>query len=285
VKRATHWPRASRARIAALLCDIDGTITLDGRLPASAYRALEQLHDAGLLVVPVTGRPAGWCDLIARFWPVAAVVGENGAFYFRYDHAARRMTRRYVRSDAERAHDRERLEAIGADVLRQVPGARLAADQAYREADLAIDWCEDVAPLPPREVQRIVDQLHAHGLTVKVSSIHVNAWFGRYDKLTMARRLLAEQLGIDVDAERDRVAFVGDSPNDEPMFAFFPNSIAVANIAQFADSIEHRPAYVTRGAEGTGFAELARLLLAARRQPCAVSSPRKHARDSDRGRK
>ncbi len=266
MKRASLWPRASRAQVKALLCDIDGTITRDGRLPASAYRALEQLHDAGLLVIPVTGRPAGWCDLIARFWPVAAVVGENGAFYFRYDHAARRMTRRYARSDAERAHDRERLTAIGAEVLQAVPGTALAADQAYREADLAIDWCEDVPALPPREVQRIVDRLHAHGLTVKVSSIHVNAWFGRYDKLTMARRLLREQFGIDADAERERVAFVGDSPNDEPMFAYFPNSIAVANIAQFAAAIEHKPAYVTRGAEGIGFAELARLLLAARKQ-------------------
>ncbi len=275
MKRASHWPRANRAHVRTLLCDIDGTITLDGRLPAAAYRALEQLHEAGLLVIPVTGRPAGWCDLIARFWPVAAVVGENGAFYFRYDHAARRMTRRYVRSDAERAQDRERLTAIGAEVLRAVPGARLAADQVYREADLAIDWCEDVPPLPPHEVQRIVDLLHGHGLTVKVSSIHVNAWFGRYDKLTMARRLLADEFGIDADAERERVAFVGDSPNDEPMFAFFPNSIAVANIAQFADSIEHKPAYVTRGAEGAGFAELARLLLASRRPQAAVSSPRR----------
>ncbi len=97
------WPPAALARLRGLLCDIDGTITSDGRLSASAYAALEALQSAGLLVIPVTGRPAGWCDLIARFWPVAAVVGENGAFYFRYDHATHRMTRRYARSHAERA--------------------------------------------------------------------------------------------------------------------------------------------------------------------------------------
>lgn len=258
------WPAATLARLRGVLTDIDGTITSDGRLGAAAYAALEALQAAGLLVIPVTGRPAGWCDLIARFWPVAAVVGENGAFYFRYDHAARRMTRRYAHADAERAADRARLAEIGARVLRAVPGARLAADQPYREADLAIDYCEDVAALPAGEVRRIVALLEAEGLTVKVSSIHVNAWFGRYDKLTMTRRLMQEQFGVDLERSRDALAFIGDSPNDEPMFAHFPVSAAVANIAQFADSLAHRPAHVTAAAEGAGFAEFARQLLAAR---------------------
>lgn len=265
MKRLSAWPHGAVARVQALLCDIDGTITSAGRLGASAYRAMEQLQAAGLHVVPVTGRPAGWCDLIARFWPVAAVVGENGAFYFRYDHAARRMIRGWARDDTQRHDDRERLARIGAEVLAQVPGTALAADQRYREADLAIDWCEDVPPLSAAQVQRVVDLLRQQGLTVKVSSIHVNAWFGHYDKLTMTQRLMREQFGIDLDSERDRLAFVGDSPNDEPMFRFFPHSIAVANIADFAAAIEHKPAYVTRGAEGAGFAELARFILARRR--------------------
>jgi len=258
------WPSASLTRLHGVLCDIDGTITTDGRLTAAAYGALEQLLEAGLLVIPITGRPAGWCDLIARFWPVSAVVGENGAFYFRYDHGHHQMIRRYARSEAERAQDRERLRAIGAEVLRQVAGARIAADQAYRESDLAIDWCEDVAALPDAEVQRIVGLLQHHGLTVKTSSIHVNAWFGEHDKLTMTRQLLREQFGIEVDAERDRLAFVGDSPNDEPMFAFFPNSFGVANIAAFADQLTHKPAYVMTGAEGRGFAEFVQRLLTTR---------------------
>lgn len=265
MKRASAWPKPAVARVHTLLCDIDGTMTSDGRLGAAAYRAMEQLQAAGVHVVPVTGRPAGWCDLIARFWPVTAVVGENGAFYFRYDHATRRMTRAWARDDAQRAQDRALLAAIGEQVLRQVPGTALAADQRYREADLAIDWCEDVPALDQTQVQRVVDLLQGHGLTVKVSSIHVNAWFGTYDKLTMTRRLMGEQFGIELDRERDRLAFVGDSPNDEPMFRFFPNSIAVANIAEFAHLIAHPPAFVTRGAEGAGFAELARLILAKRR--------------------
>jgi hypothetical protein len=259
------FPAATLARLRGVLLDIDGTITTAGRLGAPAYGALERLRSAGLWVIPVTGRPAGWCDLIARFWPVDAVVGENGALYFRYDHGRRRMIRGFARSDAERAQDRERLRAIGEEVLRAVPGAAIAADQLYRDTDLAIDYCEDVPALPPDAVERIETLLTARGLTAKVSSIHVNAWFGTHDKLSMTRRLMREQFGVDLDAERDGFAFIGDSPNDEPMFAYFPNSFAVANIAPFVDALDHRPACVVEAEEGEGFVLFAERVLEARR--------------------
>mgnify|MGYP005810284527 FL=1 len=63
-----------------ILHDIDDTITNDGKLLAESYAALWELSRAGFKVIPVTGRPAGWCDLILRQWPVEAVIGENGAF-------------------------------------------------------------------------------------------------------------------------------------------------------------------------------------------------------------
>ena len=44
-----------------VLSDIDDTMTEDGKLPAAAYQALWDLHNAGIKVIPVTGRPAGWC--------------------------------------------------------------------------------------------------------------------------------------------------------------------------------------------------------------------------------
>ncbi len=103
--------------------------------------------------------------------------------------------------------------------------------------------------------------MQAEGMTAKVSSIHVNGWFGRYDKLTMTRTLLAEAFAIDLDAEREHFVFAGDSPNDAPMFAFFPNAIGVANVQAFADRIATLPAYVTRAEAGAGFAELADFLL------------------------
>jgi HAD superfamily hydrolase (TIGR01484 family) len=253
------------ARVRGVFADIDDTLTSDGTLTAHAYSALSALHGAGLLVVPITGRPAGWCDHIARMWPVDAVVGENGAFYFAYDRAERKLAKRFRDDDATRAANRARLAAVRDSVLREVSGAALASDQRYREADLAIDYCEDVPPLDDEAVDRIVAIMRDAGMTAKVSSIHVNGWFGEYDKLGMTRTLMRERFGVDLDAERERYAFVGDSPNDTPMFAYFPLSVGVANVRRFAARLEHAPAYVTAAESGAGFAELAARLLAARR--------------------
>lgn len=259
-----EFPLLERARLRVVMTDIDDTLTEHGRLPALSYQAMERLHEAGLIVIPVTGRPAGWCDLIARQWPVDGVVGENGALYFRYLDAEKRMLRVYTRNEATRTADRERLGRIGKEIFAEVPGAAISADQAYREADLAIDYCEDIPRLSPDAVARIVALFERHGATAKVSSIHVNGWFGRYDKLSMARRLLAEAFAIDVDATREEIVFVGNSPNDGPMFGFFPNAVGVANVLDFADSLGHKPRWVASRRGAAGFAELAEALLAAR---------------------
>ena len=257
-------PEADAARVRLVLADIDDTLTAGGRLPADAYRALEDLCNAGFIVAPITGRPAGWCDMIARFWPVAGVVGENGALYFAYDAASRTMRRVYSASVSERAANRARLEAIRERILAEVPGSAVSADQAYREADLAIDFCEDVAPLGMQAVERIKTIFEEAGAVAKISSIHVNGWFGRYDKLSMTRRFAADVAGLDIDTDNDRIVFVGDSPNDAPMFAFFSNACGVSSVRNFAGRLEAEPAYVTQGGGGIGFVEVAERLLAAR---------------------
>jgi HAD superfamily hydrolase (TIGR01484 family) len=218
-------------------------------------------------MVPVTGRPAGWCDQLARMWPVAGVVGENGALYFCLDSrpGGGRMHRRYQQDEAARADGRRRLESVRAEVLAAVPGCRVSADQAFRETDLAIDYCEDVPRLGEAEVGRIVEVFRRHRATAKVSSIHVNGWFGGYDKLAMCRTFAAEVLGVDLEAERERFVFVGDSPNDEPMFRFFPHAVGVANVRAFAARLgEALPRHITEGAGGEGFAELIDAVLAGR---------------------
>jgi hypothetical protein len=258
----TTMPDDVRRAIRFVLTDIDDTLSTHGRLTAQAYAAMERLRAAGRLVIPITGRPAGWCDHIARMWPVDAVVGENGALYMRYDNARRRLVRRFVDDEVTRRAHRERLAGIAEKIVAAVPGCALASDQRYRESDLAIDFCEDVPALPRAAVDRIVALMQAEGMTAKVSSIHVNGWFGSYDKLAMTRTLCAEVFGIDIDAERAHFAFAGDSPNDAPMFAFFPNAVGVANVREFADRIATLPAYVTQAEAGAGFAELADFLLA-----------------------
>jgi hypothetical protein len=248
-------PRAVRA----VLFDIDDTLTTAGKLTAQAYAALERLQAAGKLAVAVTGRPAGWCDHIARMWPVDAVVGENGAFYFFF--AAGRLQKRYRDPPELRARNRERLAKIAQEIVAAVPGCAIAADQAYRETDLAIDYCEDVPPLPLAAAERIATLMRRAGLHVKLSSIHVNGWFGDYDKLAMTRQLFREQFTSDLDAARDTVVYVGDSPNDAPMFEFFSKSVGVANVRRFAGALPVAPKYVTDASSGAGFAEVVAHLL------------------------
>ena len=249
--------------VTSVLLDIDDTLTTDGKLTAQAYGALERLQRAGLRVVPVTGRPAGWCDHIARMWPVDAVVGENGAFYFWY--ADSKLHRRYHDDAASRAAKRRRLESLTRNILDAVPGSAVAADQSYRETDLAIDYCEDVPALPMEAAERIATLMRGAGLTAKVSSIHVNGWFGSYDKLSMTRALFQERFRIDLDALNRQVVFTGDSPNDAPMFGFFDHSVGVANVRRFASTLAFAPKFITQAEAGEGFAELAAHLLRSRR--------------------
>jgi HAD superfamily hydrolase (TIGR01484 family) len=246
--------------ITTVLLDIDDTLTTDGRLTAQAFSALERLKLAGKRVVPVTGRPAGWCDHIARMWPVDAVVGENGAFYFLRD--AGRLHKRFHDQAAVRAQKRSRLESIAKEIISAVPGCAVASDQAYRETDLAIDYCEDVPPLRLEAAEQIAALMRAAGLTAKVSSIHVNGWFGSYDKLAMTRTLFAERFATDLEKANNTAVFAGDSPNDAPMFRFFDNSVGVANVRRFAASMPDQPEYITINASGAGFAELAEHLIA-----------------------
>lgn len=254
----------SSSDVKVLLTDIDGTLTKHGRLPANSYQAMSDLTAAGIPVIPVTGRPAGWCELIARLWPVHGVVGENGAFYFRFDGT--RMRRTFARPQKSRTEDRRRLRAIRDEVLKKVPGSAVASDQFCRLFDLAIDFSEDVPALPRPQIDRIVEIFEQHGATAKVSNIHVNGWFGSYDKLSTCQLYLKKEFRLTEVQMQKTCAFVGDSPNDEPMFEYFPNSFGVANIREFATRLKHGPSFVTRGEEADGFSEVAKRLLALKRR-------------------
>jgi HAD superfamily hydrolase (TIGR01484 family) len=256
------FSRSAAQSVHTVLTDIDDTLTHQGQLPASAYAALEALKASGLRVIPVTGRPAGWCDHIARFWPVDAVVGENGAFYMWHDKQQNKLQTRHALPLLERQNMQQRLQQVQQRVLQEVPGSAVASDQFCRWYDLAIDFCEDVPPLTQQEIDRIATLMQESGMTAKISSIHVNGWFGDWDKLTMTRTLMHELYSVDLDKEAPNILFVGDSPNDAPMFAAFPNAIGVANVLDCLERLAHQPRWVTRQPGGAGFVEMAQHLLA-----------------------
>jgi HAD superfamily hydrolase (TIGR01484 family) len=249
------------ASIRGVLFDIDDTFTLSGKLIPEAFSALWDLHRNGLILAPITGRPAGWCDHIARMWPVDSVIGENGAFYNYYDADAKKLRQRYVFSPEEMTLKRKQLEAIEHEILRRVPRARISSDQPFRLFDVAIDYTEDISPLTRNELEEICRVFSEHKAAYKVSSIHVNGWFGEYTKLTTTRLFLEERFSISWDEAKRTFLFMGDSLNDEPMFQALDMTVGVANIRNFADRMKHLPKYVTNHEGGLGFAETASIIL------------------------
>jgi hydroxymethylpyrimidine pyrophosphatase-like HAD family hydrolase len=163
-----------------------------------------------------------------------------------------------------RSANTAKLWDIAHAVLREFPGTAIASDQAYREIDVAIDFCEDVPPLQLETAQAIAERFHAAGAEAKVSSIHVNAWFGNHDKLSMSLKLLGDKFNLPHEQAKLCVAYCGDSPNDAPMYAGFPFGIGVSNIRPLAHLMKHLPAYVTEGEGGIGFAEFAAAVLKAK---------------------
>lgn len=246
------------SRVRFVCTDIDDTITKDGKLGALAYQAMWDLTDAGIKVIPVTGRPAGWCDLIARQWPVDAVVGENGAFAFYLEE--KRLKHLFHPSVAP-SNAKGRLEALRRKVLDGIPGTRIAKDQFSRMFDLAIDFREEPPDLGFEVAREIAGLCEESGAHAKISSIHVNAWYGDYTKVDMLQFYLENRWSVDVNEQKDAVVYCGDSPNDEPMFERFPLSCGVANIEPMLPLICHKPAYITEGSHGDGFAELAEIIL------------------------
>ncbi len=206
--------------------DIDDTLTSEGKLTAPAYRALWDLKEAGYTLVPLTGRPAGWCDHFARFWPIDAVVGENGAFIFLMKDN-KRIRLDPPGSDPNRSF---KIEALKTSILKRFQNAKWASDQLYRENDLAIDICEDVQPWSEFNIEALLKHCRDAGAHAKLSSIHVNAWYGNFDKKTGFKFWLQTGATATVSRELSEWIFIGDSPNDEPMFEYFKKSVGVANI-------------------------------------------------------
>jgi hypothetical protein len=252
---------ACLAGVAGVLTDIDDTLTRDGAIEAPALAALHALAGAGIPVIAITGRPAGWSEPFALAWPVAAIVAENGAVALWRQADA--LHRAFVQDAPTRAANAGRLHAVAARILAEIPGTTLARDSAGRLTDIAIDHAE-FARLDDAAIERVAALMRSAGMQATVSSIHINGWFGSHDKLSGARWILQARLQRDFDAECGRWVYVGDSTNDQLMFGHCPLSVGVANLREFAAQLHTWPSFITEGERGAGFAEVAERLLAAR---------------------
>ncbi len=258
-----HCPRPLLGALKGILTDLDGTLTTRGAIEAETYVALNELKAAGMFVAVVTGRPAGWGEMIARTFPVDACIVENGGLTFLRDRKGGLRRRFYTDDERRRVRDRRKLERIVREVIEENPGARLSLDSRYTEVDLAIDWNED-AKLSTDDADRIEAACRARGASAVRSNVHVNVWLGGFDKASACEALLVEEAKARFPRDAERFVFVGDAPNDGPLFARFPLGVGVADIKRHRKSMDALPAYVTHSKGGLGFRELAAAILVAK---------------------
>ncbi|NMM77635.1 HAD-IIB family hydrolase [Acidovorax sp. SRB_24] len=262
LRALSEWPAPAPGELLGVLTDIDDTLTTEGLVPPPVVQALADLHAAGLHVVPITGRPVGWSEPFAQAWPVDAIVAENGAVALRRN-AGGGLDRLYQQDEATRTRNFARMQQVLAEMEATVPGAVRATDSAGRETDIAIDHSE-FTHLPQAQIDQCVALMRAAGMNATVSSIHINGWFGAHNKLEGARWIVRTLFGKDLDADLERWAYIGDSTNDQLMFAHMPHSFGVANIARFVPQLAHLPRYVTPSERGDGFIELVQAILSTR---------------------
>ena len=247
------------ANLLGVLTDIDDTLTTDGVVPDHVVAAIARLKDAGLKVVPITGRPVGWSVPCASAWPVDSIVAENGAVALRRN-AQGSLDKLYQQDAEERASNFAKMQTVLEQIEATVPGAARATDSAGRECDIAVDHSE-FTNMPQAQIDQCVALMKAAGMNATVSSIHINGWFGEHNTLEGARWIVRELFDIDLDATLGQWVYIGDSTNDQLMFQHMPHSVGVANIERFVPQLKHLPRYVTTAERGDGFVQLADQLL------------------------
>ena len=248
MKSLSNMPSQSVRKIRALLFDLDGTFVSKDTIDSDAYKVLQILHASGIKTVAVTGRPAGWCDLMARWWPIDAVIGENGAFS--YSKISGKIVRKTFHKMDLLSEYQERLNSLFEKLLKKYPSLNLAADQSFRHWDIAIDIAEEVH-VSRKVVLDIVRICESEGARAAISNIHINIWFGDYNKENMSIDVL-ESYGL---TEQDSL-YIGDSPNDSPMFGRFPLSVGVSSVLDYKDIMKNLPNYITNEDGEDGFIEL-----------------------------
>jgi HAD superfamily hydrolase (TIGR01484 family) len=243
-------------RIRVLATDVDDTITTAGKIPPSTIEGLAALEKAGIVVVLVTGRPAGWAQALAGYLAgVRIAVAENGLVAF--DNLGERR-------DLGPPRGPDFLARLGENSarVRRAYGLDVTPDDAFRlfERSFVRPTSFDASALAAS--QKLVDP----DFEVMASSIHIHvrpSGWGKAEGLLAALQPIAPEACAAPD---DSILFVGDSSNDRSLFARLRRtSVGVRNVTHFLDELgEDLPAFVTESESALGFAEVVRALLSAR---------------------
>ena len=75
------------------------------------------------------------------------------------------------------------------------------------------------------DYEQIKELFEQAGAQARISSIHVNGWYGRFDKLSTSRLWAKEQLGIDLDAEREKFVQAGSGQHGRMPYFQIPDGV------------------------------------------------------------
>ncbi len=250
-------------QIRLIATDMDGTLTTQGQFTATLLQTLEQLAIAQIPVVIVTGRSAGWVSGVVEYLPVFGAIAENGGLFF-----PRKADQFWLLADiADFSKHRKALEQMFQSLQQEWPTVQESSDNRFR----LTDWTFDVTGLTPGDLQQMGDRCQANGFGFTYSTVQCHIKLPAQDKASGLLRVLHRYFP---SLSPTNLVTVGDSPNDEPLFApVFPLSVGVANVLEYRDRLTYPPAYVTQTPEGQGFCELAQYLLTTQTPAAGSPSP------------
>lgn len=140
----------------------------------------------------------------------------------------------------------------------QYPHLQPSVDNPYR----LTDWTFDIEGLSQADIEALQTACTQQQMGFTYSNVQCHLKLAQQDKATGLAKVLAQAFP---QITADEVVTVGDSPNDESLFdpARFPQSVGVANVAEYLPTLAYVPRYLTRAAAGQGFAELVAQLVTA----------------------
>ncbi len=242
---------AALQSVRLIATDMDGTLTQQEKFSPALLQILTDLNQAGIPVVIVTGRSAGWVNGLAHYLPVAGAIAENGGFY--YPGSSFHATPLPLVEIADLPAHRQQLSHMFAQLQADFPQIRESADNLFR----LTDWTFDVQGLSLSDLQQMSDACQAQGWGFTYSTVQCHIKLRQQEKANGLKTVMERYFP---QFTFDQIVTVGDSPNDASLFnpEQFPLSVGVANLKQYATQIPHLPTYMTQAAEVEGFCEVAR---------------------------
>lgn len=247
----TQVGRQALAQTRLIATDMDGTLTQNDGFRPELLMTLEHLRDSGMPVLITTGRSAGWVHGLLHYLPIVLAIAENGGLYF--TKANRHAT---FLQPIPNNHRQLLLQQFN-QLREKYPQLKESSDNPYR----LTDWTFDVTGLSLDDLQWMTNTCHTNGWGFTYSTVQCHIKPLPQDKASGLTQVITQQFP---NLAHHQVLTIGDSPNDESMFdpTQFPNSVGVANVRHYLDTLAHHPTFITQAEEGKGFQEIATALLA-----------------------